>query len=169
MKLIPVENSIEHYHTCKAWLEDKDITKWLSSALRFARYLKVMHEMLLSNRSNRLFFISLDDKLVGLVGLINIDNVDKRAEVWYLVGSEADRSKNIATRGVGLIKDLAVQDLQLVTLYAQIPKPNETSVRVLEKNGFQYVGKFRKAFLVDRSYTDFLIFDWVSHEKISSL
>jgi len=111
-----------------------------------------MHEMLLSNRRNRLFFISHDERFVGLVGLINIDPVDKRAEVWYLVGSEADRSKNIATRAVGLIKNIAVQDLQLVALYAQVPEPNATSVRVLEKNGFQYVGKFRKAFFVDGSF-----------------
>lgn len=169
MKLIPVDKSEEHYLICKAWLEDKEITKWLVSALRFARYLKVIHEMLLSNRKNRLFFISHDEGFVGLVGLTNIDMVDKRAEVWYLVGSQSDRGKNIATRAVGLIKGVALQDLQLVTLYAQVPEPNKTSVRVLEKNGFQYVGKFRKAFFLDGSYRDFLIFDWVKHEKTSSL
>lgn len=162
MKLIPVDKSEEHYLICKAWLENKEITKWLVSALRFARYLKIMHEMLLSDRKNKLFFISHDQGLVGLAGLTNIDMVDKRAEVWYLVGSQSYRSRNIATRAVGLLKNIAMQDLQLVTLYAQVAESNNSSVRVLEKNGFKYVGKFRKAFFLEGSYRDFLIFDWLS-------
>lgn len=163
MKLIPIDNSQEHYRICKPWLEDKEITKWLSSALRFARYHRIIHEMLISNRKNKLFFINFQDRFVGLVGLNNIDLVDKRAEVWYLIGSKSDRGKNIATQAVSLLKNSAVQDLQLVTLYAHVSESNTASVQVLEKNGFKYVGKFRKAFFVDGSYKDFLIFDWVSN------
>ncbi|MCK4825166.1 GNAT family N-acetyltransferase [bacterium] len=61
------------------------------------------------------------------------------------------------------LQNSAVQDLQLVTLYAHVSESNTASVQVLEKNGFKYVGKFRKAFFVDGSYKDFLIFDWVSN------
>ena len=164
MQLIPVDKSEEHYLICKTWLENKEITKWLVSALRFGKYFKVMHEMLLSTRRNSVFFISHDDRLVGLVGLTNIDMVDKRAEVWYLVGAESDRGKNIATRALGLLQDVAVHELQLVTLYAQVPEPNATSIRVLENNGFQYAGKFREAFFLDGIYRDFLVFDWVNSQ-----
>ena len=161
MKLIPVNTSIEHYRTCKAWLEDKEITKWLTSTLRFGRYLKMTHEMLISNKRNKLFFIDIQNKLVGLVGLMNIDPVDTRAEVWYLTGSRADRGKNIATQAVSLLKNFAVQDLEIVTLYVHVAESNAASLRVLEKNDFEYVGKFRKAFLIDDSYEDLVIFDWV--------
>ena len=61
-----------------------------------------------------------------------------------------------------LLKKIAGQDFKLYTLYAYVTESNMVSVRVLEKNGFHFVGKFRKAFIIDDTYEDFLIFDWVS-------
>lgn len=161
MKLIPIDNSVDHYRICKPWLEDKDITKWLSSPLRFAKYPKIIHQMLIQNRKNKLFFVNSNDRFVGIAGLSNLDLVDKRAEVWYLIGSGSDRGNNIATQALGLLKNFAVQDLKFVTLYANVAKSNAASIRVLKKNGFEYVGKFRRAFTMGDSYEDLLIFDWV--------
>ncbi len=163
MQIVPVEISDEHYHICKVWLEDKDITKWLSSTLRFGRYHKIIHKMLISERKNMLFFISINDKPVGLIGFRNIDRVDKRAEVWYLIGSKSYMGQNIATEALALVKEVAIKEIQIVSFYALVAEPNIASIRVLEKNDFKYVGKFRNAFFVDGSYKDFLIFDWVSN------
>jgi len=63
---------------------------------------------------------------------------------------------------VALLKEIARNDLELVILYALVVKPNTAAIRVLEKNGFKYVGVFRKAFFLDGAYTDFLIFDWIA-------
>ena len=161
MRLLPVDNSEEHYRTCKTWLEDRDITKWLSSVLRFGRYHNIIHQMLISDKKNRLFFISVDEKLIGLAGFLNIDRVDKKAEVWYLIGSKSNRGKNIVTEAVDLLKKIAIKELRLVSLYAYVSKHNAASIRVLEKNGFEYAGKLRKAFSLDGSHTDLLLFDWV--------
>ncbi len=161
INLIPIDNPQDHYYICRSWLEDKDITKWLSSVLRFAKYHRIIHQMLIQNRKNKLFFISFDDRVVGIVGLSNLDLVDKRAEVWYLIGSRSDRSNNFATQTLGLTKNFAVENLKLVTLYAHVAESNSASTRVLKKNDFEYVGKFRKAFLINGSYEDMLIFDWV--------
>lgn len=161
MELVPVENSKEHYHMCKVWLEDSEITKWLTSALRFGKYLRIIHERLILERKNKYLFIIDNDKPIGLAGFHNIDRVDKRAEIWFLIGSKADRRKNCAIQAVTLLKEIAKNDLQLVSLYALVAKPNTASIRVLEKNGFAYVGAFRKAFFLDGAYTDFLIFDWI--------
>lgn len=161
MKLVPIENSKEHYCICKLWLEDSEITKWLTSALRFGKYLRIIHEQLILERKNRYFFINDNDKPIGLAGFHNIDRVDKRAEIWFLIGSNADRGKDHATQAVTLLKEIAKNDLKLVSLYALVAKTNTASIRVLEKNGFVYVGAFRKAFFLDGAYTDFLIFDWI--------
>jgi RimJ/RimL family protein N-acetyltransferase len=118
--------------------------------------------MLISNKKSRLFFISLGNRFVGLLGFNDIDKMDKRAEIWYLVGSKSDRGKGIATDAVSRAKEIAVEELGLVSLYAYVSAPNEISIRVLEKNGFQYVGKYRNAFWIDGVFVDRLIFDWVS-------
>ena len=162
MNLIPVENTKNHYHVCKTWFENRDITKWLTSILRFSKYNRLIHEMLITNRRNRLFFISVENKSIGLVALSNIDLVDRRAEIWYLIGDESDRNKNYATNAVNLLKEIAVKDLELVTLYAQVCELNVSSMRLLEKVGFKYVGRFRKGFFIDGEYKNFMIYDWVS-------
>jgi len=162
MKLVPVENSEEHYFICKPWLGDSNITKWLTSTLRLGKYLRIIHEQLILERKNKCFFINTGEKPIGLAGFHNIDRMDKRAEIWFLIGSNADRGKNYATQAVALLKKIAKNDLKLVSLYALVAKPNTAAIRVLEKNGFEYVGAFRKAFFLDGAYTDFLIFDWVA-------
>lgn len=162
MKFISIDNSQDHYRICKPWFEDKSITKWLFSPLRFAKYPKIIHQMLIQNRKNKLFFVNVNDEFVGIVGLSNIDLVDKRAEVWYLIGSGLKRGYNFATQALGLLKNVAVHDFKLVTLYAHVAESNAASIRVLKKNGFEYVGKFRKAFLINGEYEDMIIFDWIS-------
>ena len=161
MELLPVDKSKEHYENCRVWLEDKEITKWLTSILRFGKYYKAVHEMLVGNPKTKLFFIKSDNRLLGLSGLFNIDKVDKRAEIFYLIGSQAERGKGVASKAVDLLKGFCVQDLGLCTIYAHVAEPNKASVKVLEKNDFKYVGKYRKAFNLDGTYTDLLIFDWV--------
>ena len=162
MNLIPVENTEKHYCICKTWLENREITKWLTSVLRFSKYNRLIHEMLITNRRNRLFFISVENTFKGLVGFNNIDLVDRRAEVWFLIGEESDRNKNYATDAVSLLKEIAVKDFKLVTLYALVCELNVASMRLLEKADFKYAGRFRKGFLIEGEYKNFLIYDWVN-------
>lgn len=161
MNLLAVDKTKEHYSICKTWLEDKEITKWLTSILRFSKYHNIIHQMLISNSKNKLFFINVDGEPIGLIGFLNIDHIDKKAEIWYIIGSKRDRGKNIATEALSLLKEIATKDLGVVCLYAQVSQHNWASIRVLEKNGFEYAGKLRKAFSLDDSYTDLLLFDWI--------
>jgi len=162
MNLIPIENTEKHYRVCKIWFDNREITKWLTSILRLSKYNRLMHEMLITNRRNKLFFISVENKFIGLAGLNNIDLVDRRAEIWYLIGDEKERNKNYATDAVNLLKEIAVKDLKLVTLYALVCELNVSSMRLLEKAGFKYAGRFRKGFFIDGEYKNFLIYDWVN-------
>jgi len=166
MQLIPIESTDDHYKTCKLWLEDREITKWLTSVLRYSKYPRMMHEMLISTRKNRLFFISVQNKRVGLVGLINIDRVDKRAEIFCFVGSQSHQNKGIATQALNRMKKLAVVELKLHTLYGHLVESNAASVRLMEKIGFQNIGKYRKAFFIDGTFKDMLAVDWVREEGI---
>ena len=118
--------------------------------------------MLINDRKNELYFINLHGRLVGIVALSNIDLVDKRAELWYLIGSKSDRNKNIATQAVNLLKKEITDERRLVSLFAHVAESNLPSIQVLKKSGFEYVGKFRKAFCLDGTYEDLVIFDWLS-------
>jgi len=164
MHLIPVNKSERHYSICKSWLEERETTKWLSSPLRFSKYLRIIHDMLIADKKNRIFFIYDAERPVGIIGLSNIDRVDKKAELWCVIGSKSDRGKNYATTANGLIKSIACKEMGLQSLHAFVAESNKGARRFLEKSGFFFAGKFRKAFFIDGSYQDFLIFDWVNPE-----
>lgn len=161
MVLIPVENTEEHYQICKNWFEDKKIIVWLQSVLRLGKYYKVTHEMMTLNKKNKLFFIQEEKRFIGLIGLMNCDPIDKRAEAWYLIGAETDRKKGMASGALEMVKHYALDKLKYITLYAHASEFNKGSIKVLEKCGFERVGKYRSAFFSKDSFCDLLVYDCI--------
>lgn len=161
MELITVNNSNQHYFRCKQWLENKEITQWLTSALRAAKYHKLIHDKLCTDRKNGLYFITAENTAVGLAGFHAVDRIDKRAEIWYLIGSKEIYGHNYATQAVAMLKQNAKNELNLKSVYAFVAAPNKASVRVLEKNSFMYTGMLRQAFCLNDSFVDLLIYDWI--------
>lgn len=162
MDFLPVLASGEHYNICRPWFEDREITKWLTSPLRLGRYPRMLHDKLASDRKNRVFFIMIHSSAVGIGGLLSIDRIDRRAEVWYLVGDDRNRRKGYASEALRSLTGYAVESLELNSLYAHVSVLNGASVRVLEKCGYRYAGRLRQAFHVDGLYQDALLYDWIS-------
>jgi RimJ/RimL family protein N-acetyltransferase len=121
----------------------------------------VIHEKLISDRKNHLFFIIVDSSAIGLVGLQDIDRIDHKAEIWYLVGEERYRGKNFASQAVRSLNEFSANRLGLVSLYAHVSVMNLASIRVLEKSSYQYVGRLRHSFRVNGEYQDLLLYDWI--------
>ncbi len=161
MDLLLVQPCEEHYLICRPWFESKETTKWLTSPLRLGRYPRIIHDKLSSDRSNRVFFITVQSAALGLAGLLGLDRIDRKAEVWYLIGEDRNRGKDYASEALRLLSGFATEGLGLISLYAHVSVHNFPSIRVLEKCGFQYVGKLRKAFYINGSYQDLLLYDWI--------
>lgn len=160
--LLPIKACERHYFACKPWFEDREITRWLTSPLRLARYPRLIHDRLVTDRKNRLFFIMDGSCAVGVAGLENIDRIDHKAEVWYLVADPCNRRRNHASNAVASLVQWSCTMLRLVTLYAHVSPLNQPSIKVLEKCGFQYAGRLRRAFFIHDSYQDLLIYDLVT-------
>jgi ribosomal-protein-alanine N-acetyltransferase len=158
---VPVRAIHDHYLICRTWFENRETTKWLSSPLRLGRYPKLIHEKLISDRRNRVFFIMVDSSAIGLVGLQEIDRVDHKAEIWYLVGEEQYRGRDYASQAVRSLNQFSANRLGLASLYAHVSVMNLASIRVLEKSGYQYVGRLRHSFRVNGEHQDLLLYDWI--------
>ena len=161
LELILVNETTEHYRLCRKWFEDTNITQWLTSILRFGKYFPIIHSKIIKDIKNKLFLLKEDDDFVGLIGLFNIDKVDRRAEIFYIVGSKSNRNRGIAQRAVEILKKIAFDEYNLITIYANVAEKNVPSLRVLEKTGFKYVGRYRNAFNWKGEYLDLLTFDFV--------
>ncbi|RJR34383.1 MAG: N-acetyltransferase [Desulfobacteraceae bacterium] len=159
--LLPVRPLYDHYLLCRRWFENSETTKWLSSPLRLGRYHRLVHEKLISDRRNHVLFISVDSAPIGLVGLQDIDRIDHKAEIWYMVGEEQYRRKDLASQAVRKLNEFSAHHLNLASLYAHVSVFNLASIRVLEKSDYRYVGRLRRSFRVNGEYQDLLLYDWI--------
>lgn len=82
-------------------------------------------------------------KAVGLVEVFHIDMRVEQAEIGYTV-TPAFQGRGIATAAVECITDYLIWHVGFNRIYASVHKDNESSVKVLRKNGFSYEGIARQ-------------------------
>ncbi|NCS89615.1 MAG: hypothetical protein AUK34_06575 [Ignavibacteria bacterium CG2_30_36_16] len=92
-----------------------------------------------------IFAIDVNGKAVGTIGFNIKDDVFSRsAEVGYWLGEE-HWGKGIATEALIALTKYAFDNFDLVRLYAGVYEWNKTSIRVLEKAGYSFEARLRKA------------------------
>lgn len=91
------------------------------------------------------FAITCKGQFCGVIGLVRQSDVYKKtAEIGYWIG-EPFWNKGIATAAVKLITEYGLNTLDLVRIHTGIFEYNTGSMRVLEKNGYQKDGIFKKS------------------------
>lgn len=91
------------------------------------------------------FAIQYRDALCGVIGLVGQSDVYKKtAEIGYWLG-EPFWKKGIATVAVKLITDYGLNHIGFVRIHTGVFEYNPGSMRVLEKNGYQLDGIFKKS------------------------
>lgn len=101
----------------------------------------------LTNNENpkQSFGIEYQGEICGVIGLVLQEDVYKKsAEIGYWLG-EPYWGKGIATEAVALITTYGFEELNLVRIYSGVFEFNVASMKVLEKNGYEKEGVFKKA------------------------
>lgn len=100
------------------------------------------------------FGIEYKGIICGVIGLvIQQDVYRKSAEIGYWVG-EPYWGKGIATIAVELIIEYGFNELELNRIYSGVFEYNIASMKVLEKNGFEKEGIFKKAIIKNQKVCD---------------
>lgn len=98
--------------------------------------------------------IEYNGQFVGSVGIGRKTGWrDHLAEIGYWLG-EPFWGKGIATQAVHQMTEYAFSDLKLQKLYALILAPNRTSMRVVEKCGYELEGVLKREVFKDGKYYD---------------
>lgn len=79
---------------------------------------------------------------VGLIGLLQIDKVNSKAEYYITIGETSFKQKGIATKATKAIIDHAFSSLGLHKVYLTVDARNEVAIRLYEKAGFKQEGYF---------------------------
>lgn len=90
------------------------------------------------------FAITVDDKVVGSIGVFRKENIHSQtAEMGYYV-SERYWGNGIGTCAVKQICEYVFANSDIIRIFAEPFAYNTASCRILEKSGFEYEGTLRK-------------------------
>jgi RimJ/RimL family protein N-acetyltransferase len=107
---------------------------------------------------NSNFAIVVEGKAIGGIGARFQDDVYKcSAELGYWVGEKYWR-RGIATEAVNRMTGFLFENFDINRIFARVFDWNQSSIKVLEKNGFFLEGRLKNHVYKDGLFTDELIF-----------
>jgi diamine N-acetyltransferase len=112
-----------------------------------------LYEKHIHDQSERRFIVELERQAVGLVELVEINHIHRRAEFQIIISPDF-QGKGFATVAAQLAMDYAFKTLNLNKLYLVVDSENERAINVYAKLGFKKEGVLIKEFFVDGNYRD---------------
>ena len=104
------------------------------------------------------FAITLDDKVIGSIGVFRCDNIHFRtAEMGYYIG-EPYWGKGFGTSAVKQTCKYIFEHTDIIRIFAEPFAYNLASCRLLEKAGFQYEGTLRSNAVKNGNVLDMKIY-----------
>ncbi len=168
MNLLPIDTP-ERLQLVANWLAEKENYQWLE--LGDGRQLITAEWLAIAIQRKRyvlrLFRSGVDDRPIGVVGLSNINQHFKTAEIWVVVGDKWYASRGYATEAASKMLTLAFTELGLEAIHTWIVEHNQ-SLRMAKRLKFRPIGRQRQAHRINGRVYDRLWFDLLAseHEEI---
>jgi diamine N-acetyltransferase len=113
-----------------------------------------LYDRHIHDQSERRFIIENDEgELVGLVELVEINYIHRRAEFQIII-APAFQGKHYAERATRMAIDYAFRVLNLYKLYLLVDRENIKAIHIYEKCGFAHEGDLIGEFFVNGEYRD---------------
>ncbi|MDX1667092.1 MAG: GNAT family protein [Saprospiraceae bacterium] len=138
------------------WFRQSESKRAIRRFLRESRALNEGGQKLIT-------FIFYGEELIGSIGLMRIDQENRKAEIGYWL-RKAYRGRGITIRSALRIIAHAFSDLGLNRLVIKAPDKNTPSRGVPEKLGFQHEGSLRESLLLDGAFHDMEIYSLLKRE-----
>jgi RimJ/RimL family protein N-acetyltransferase len=168
MQLKPLD-SRELIQQVAGWLAEKENYQWLDFGdgrqLVSPEWLKIGIQR--GTYVLRVFTSDLTDAPIGVVGLTNVNQHFKTANIWVVLGDRMHAGQGYASRATSKMLTLGFQELGLHSIHTWIVEHNP-SIHVARKVGFKPIGTQRQCHVIDGRAYDRLWFDVLAseHEEI---
>ena len=119
------------------WINDESNNKYLHYDLPLKEDKTLQWFRTLRGRSDRAdYTITYNDKPAGLIGLLNIDLNDKKAEYYICLGGDGFKGKGIANKATDILIKIACEEYDLKKIYLYTEVENVAAQKSFEKAGF---------------------------------
>ena len=110
-----------------------------------------LYDKHIHDQSERRFVIECNGDKAGLVELVEINHVHRRAEFQIIISPDFQK-KGLATRAARLAMDYGFTVLNLYKLYLIVDKENEKAIHIYRKLGFTVEGELMHEFFINGQY-----------------
>jgi len=153
------------------WINDENNNKYLHYDLPLREDKTLIWYRNNKDRKDREdFTITYNNEPAGLIGLLNIDSRNKKAEYYICIGEEKYKRKGIAYSASKLLISYAYNELYLNKIYLYTEICNSQAQRLFEKLGFQKEGLLKEDLIyngrkVDRYIYGLILADYMNQGK----
>lgn len=110
-----------------------------------------LYDKHIHDQSERRFVIEYHGDKAGLVELVEINHIHRRAEFQIIISPDF-QGKGLASRAAKLAMDYGFSVLNLYKLYLIVDKENEKAVHIYKKLGFITEGELVDEFFINGQY-----------------
>ena len=146
------------------WFNDKSIVGQMSTVLRCNHHTPASVKkdiQTIGPQSERWFMVCIRGKKqpIGHGGIDDIDQHDKRGEIFFLIGDKTEWGKGYGTEIVQALVHYGFEKLKLHSLFASATITNTSSQKVLENAGFRKIGLRRGYNYINGKFIDEVLYD----------
>jgi diamine N-acetyltransferase len=126
------------------WINDEKNNKYLHYDLPIKEDKTLVWFSDIKDRTDRVdYTITYNDEPAGLIGLLNIDQKNKKAEYYICLGDKKYKRKGIAYEATMLLINIAYKEVGLSKIYLFTEVSNIPAQKLFEKVGFEKEGLLR--------------------------
>ena len=147
------------------WLNDLDVTRYLAmgaASLTLEREREILSHI--SAEHNYAIVDAATNELVGNVGLMDLDNLNRTAEIGIFLGDKSKWNKGFGYDAMTLLADYAFHVLGVRNLMLRAFDFNERGLACYKKVGFKEIGRRRQAHFWNGEYYDIVLMDLLAEE-----
>ena len=148
------------------WLNDFEVTDYIGKSAQLITLEDEIKYFANSKEDECIFLIvrKEDDKLIGTVGLHNINHINRCATLGIFIGDKSGRNKGYGTEAIKLILEYGFKYLNLNNIKLDVYEFNERAIACYKKCGFKEYGRRRKSEFIYGKYYDRIEMDILAEE-----
>ncbi|GLV58376.1 N-acetyltransferase [Dictyobacter sp. S3.2.2.5] len=168
--LRPLEPAQDN-HLYSTWMNDEEIRRYFSIYPTSDTRGRERLDNLYKDTRHILFGVALkeDNRLVGLVGLKDINVLNQTAEFYVIIGDRNLHGKGFGTEATRLMLRYGFLELNLNRIQTQDMEENIGGWRADEKAGFKHEGTLREMILRFGKYHSVRVYSLLRSEYLETL
>lgn len=137
------------------WINNSENNRYLHYDLPLREDKTLLWFKKIKNKEDRVdYTITYQNIPVGIIGLLNIDSVNKKAEYYITLGEVFYKGQGIASAASSLLLKKAFKEMQLNKIYLFTETENIEGQKLFERVGFRKEGLLKEDIIYNKKSLD---------------